>query len=84
MLADPNVPTAQIPAAAVSEGMSLAEAFVQAGMVSSRGEARRLAAQGGLSVDGTRVDDVDAAFATANGATLFQVGKKRFKRVLVQ
>jgi tyrosyl-tRNA synthetase len=84
MLADPNVPTAEIASGTISAGISLAEAFVQAGMVSSRGEARRLAAQGGLSVDGSRVEDVDATFSIANGSKLFQVGKKRFKRVIVR
>ena len=83
MLADPNIPTAELSADLVASGMSLAEAFVQAGLVSSRGEARRLAAQGGLSVDGERVEDVDRAFQAANNATLFRVGKKRFRRVLV-
>jgi tyrosyl-tRNA synthetase len=84
MLADPNVPTAEIASGSVSAGISLAEAFVQAGMVSSRGEARRLAAQGGLSVDGARIEDVDATFSISNGTKLFQVGKKRFKRVVVR
>ncbi|CAN5837105.1 tyrosine--tRNA ligase [soil metagenome] len=84
LLADPNVPTAELSGEIVGAGMSLAEAFVQAGLVTSRGEARRLAAQGGLSIDGTRVEDADAAFKTANAATLFRVGKKRFKRVLVK
>ncbi len=62
--------------------MTVADAFVQAGLVSSRGEARRLAAQGGLSIDGVRVEDVDGAFQAENDATLFRVGKKRFRRVL--
>ncbi|MCA9858911.1 MAG: tyrosine--tRNA ligase [Thermomicrobiales bacterium] len=77
-LSDPNIPSATVSAA---DGPSVAELFVQAGMTSSRGEARRLAQQGGLSIDGIRVDDVDQAAPVDRPAVLLQVGKKRFKRV---
>lgn len=76
-MSDPSVPSVSIPA----EQISVAELFVRAGMTSSRGEARRLAQQGGLSVDGVRIDDVDAAAPVDRAAVLLQVGKKRFKRV---
>jgi tyrosyl-tRNA synthetase len=61
--------------------MSVAELFVRAEMTGSRGEARRLAQQGGLSIDGVRVDDVDQPAPADRAAVLLQVGKKRFKRV---
>jgi len=81
MLADPNVPSATIPREMIDNGMTVAEAFIEAGLASSRGDARRLAAQGGLSIDGNRVDDVDATYAGSEQPQLFRVGKKRFKRV---
>ena len=57
-----------------------------ADLAKSRGEARRLAQQGGLSVDDARVSDVDAPFSAILGArtaVLLRAGKKRFKRVVL-
>ncbi len=76
-LADPNIPSISMSAGE----MSVAELFVRAGLTGSRGEARRLAQQGGLSIDGARVDDVDQPSPVDRPAVLLQVGKKRFKRV---
>ena len=52
----------------------------------SRGEARRLAQQGGLRVDDEQVGDVDVPFATVLGgatAVLLRAGKKRYRRVVI-
>ena len=76
-LSDPNIPSIELAA----EPVSVAELFVRAGMTGSRGESRRLAQQGGLSIDGVRVDDVDQPAPGDRAALLLQVGKKRFKRV---
>ncbi|MBX3070419.1 MAG: tyrosine--tRNA ligase [Thermomicrobiales bacterium] len=81
MLADPNVPSAVIPGDLLANGITIAEAFIEAGLVASRGEARRLASQGGLSINGERIEEVDAAFIPSNAPQLFRVGKKRYKRV---
>jgi tyrosyl-tRNA synthetase len=79
---DPNVPTATIAAADVAAGLSVAEAFVRAGLCASRGEARRLAQQGGVSIDDERIDDVDQPF-TPGDPRLFRVGKKKYMRVVI-
>lgn len=76
-MSDPNIPSVTLN----PEAQSIAELFVRAGMTASRGEARRLAHQGGLSIDGARVDDVDASAPVDRTAVLLQVGKKRFKRI---
>lgn len=81
-----DAPTTAIPAAEFGDGLPLADLFVRAGLASSRGEARRLAAQGGASVDGERVDDLDRILtATDVPATglLLRAGKKRYHRVTV-
>jgi tyrosyl-tRNA synthetase len=55
---------------------------VTAGAVATNNEARRLVAQGGVSVDDVRVDDVRATLdATAGRSYLLKVGKRRFVRV---
>ena len=84
---DPSLPTTEIAASALTDEFTLADAFVAAELAKSRGEARRLAQQGGLSVDDVKVSDVDGPFAAMIGektAVLLRAGKKRFKRVLVR
>jgi tyrosyl-tRNA synthetase len=86
-LDDPNVPTTDIPRADIDSGLTLAEAFIRADLAKSRGDARRLAQQGGLSVDEERVSDVDVPFGDVvsdREAVLLRAGRKRFRRVLVR
>lgn len=83
---DPSLPTTELAASALTDEFTLADAFVAAELAKSRGEARRLAQQGGLSVDETKVENVDVVFASIIGdrpAVLLRAGKKRFKRVTV-
>jgi tyrosyl-tRNA synthetase len=79
---DPNIPTTEITASEAG-GMSLADLFVRAGLVPSRGEARRKATEGALWIDGERVEDVDTRFRAAGNDTLLRFGKKRYRRVRV-
>jgi tyrosyl-tRNA synthetase len=51
-----------------------------AGLVPSNSEARRLVAQGGVSVDGRRVTDPEERVAVRTGLVV-RVGKRRFARV---
>ncbi|MBA3450551.1 MAG: tyrosine--tRNA ligase [Chloroflexia bacterium] len=79
---DPNIPTTEIPADQAAN-MSLADLFVAAGLVASRGEARRKAAEGALWLNGERVADVDHVFPSDGSDALLRFGKKRFRRVHV-
>jgi tyrosyl-tRNA synthetase len=55
--------------------------LVQAsGCAGSGGEARRLVSQGAVSIDGERVDDIDARVTIVGGEVL-KVGKRRFVRL---
>ncbi len=87
MLEDPNLPTVTIPAGELTVDLSLADAFVRAGLSTSRGDARRTAQQGGLSIDEQRVENVDHPLGEVlEGRTvvLFRSGKKRFMRVVIE
>ena len=80
-------PTTVIPAADFAAGLSLADLFVRAGLATGRGDARRLAAQGGASVNGERIDDMDRTLTAADippDGALLRAGKKRYQRVVVQ
>lgn len=83
---DESLPTTEIPAADLTDEFTLADAFVAAELAKSRGEARRLAQQGGLRVNDDQLKDVDVPFSSVLGddtAVLLRAGKKRFKRVAI-
>ncbi len=50
-------------------------------MVASNGEARRMIEQGGVSIDGNRVEDQNALIEIGRGVIL-KVGKRRFAKVM--
>jgi tyrosyl-tRNA synthetase len=79
---DPNIPTTEIAASDVA-AMSLADLFIRAGLVPSRGEARRKAAEGALWIDGERLEAVDAPFQPTGNDTLLRFGKKRYRRIRI-
>jgi tyrosyl-tRNA synthetase len=81
-IADPNIPTTEI-ASNEAHGMSLADLFVRAGLVPSRGEARRKASEGALWMDGERLENVDAPYRPSGNDTLLRFGKKRHRRIRV-
>ncbi len=81
-LDEANIPTLEIPVAEIP-GLSLADLFVRSGLVASRGEARRKAAEGALWLDGENVRDVDEPFRPASESALLRFGKKRYRRIRV-
>ena len=48
----------------------------------SKGEARRLVAQGGVSIDGEKIDDIGARIKINNGSIL-KVGKRKFIKFIL-
>ena len=53
------------------------------GMLSSTSEGRRMIAQGGVSINGTKVTDENFSIADAS-ELLIKVGKRRFKKVILE
>lgn len=83
---DADLPTTEISRVEIDRELTLADAFVRAELAKGRGEARRLAQQGGLSVDDEKVIDVDVPFSGVIGnrdTVLLRAGKKRFMRVAI-
>jgi tyrosyl-tRNA synthetase len=60
----------------------LAKTIAQVGLATSGSDARRLIAQGGVTVDGERAGDPNAKLLP--GTYLLKVGKRKFARVTVQ
>ncbi len=65
-----------------AEAVPLAKTLAQLGLASSGSEARRLIAQGGVSIEGERVADPNARLPA--GVHLLKVGKRKFIRVTVK
>jgi len=57
---------------------------VLAGMAPSNSEARRLIQQGGVEVDGNRVTDPNQKIDVSGERRLLQVGKRKFKRFVLE
>ncbi|WP_251449336.1 tyrosine--tRNA ligase [Microbacterium sp. Marseille-Q6648] len=75
----------ELPGAAVETGTPVVQALVQTGLVASLSEARRAIAQGGVTLDGDRVDD-DAVTVTGTlpgGVSVLRRGKKTLAGLVV-
>ena len=67
----------------LSQEMNVLDLMSAAGMVRSKGEARRLVQQGGVRLNGETVaDGVQTSVSPNGGESIIQVGKKRFLRVV--
>ncbi len=64
----------------LSPPVPLVDVIVAAGLAPSKSEARRLLAQGGVSVDGNRITEISSRIETG-GEYIIKVGKRRFARV---
>jgi tyrosyl-tRNA synthetase len=64
------------------EGLTLSHLLVETHLVESGGDAKRLIRQGGVSVDGNRVDDVQ--FGIQPGKHLVRAGKKKWAQITVE
>jgi tyrosyl-tRNA synthetase len=75
-----SLPSIEIAAAELEQGLGVLNAFVKAGLVKSNGEARRQIAGGGLRVNDAAVTDEKAQLTRANladGVIKLSLGKKR-------
>jgi tyrosyl-tRNA synthetase len=77
-----EVPSSPITRADLDAGPALLDTLVRVELADSKGAARRLIAQGGVSVNGTKVADekraLGAADLLANGLLVLRAGKKNF------
>ncbi|HHO54316.1 MAG TPA: tyrosine--tRNA ligase [Deltaproteobacteria bacterium] len=73
---------ADLPTHPLSAPERLLVILVDAGLASSRSEARRLVAQGAVRIDGNRVDDPEQQIAPGAEGSVVRVGKKRVVRII--
>lgn len=65
----------------VAETTTLADVVIAAGLATSRNEVRRLATQGGLSVNGERYESIDTPASDLADVLVLRAGKKRYRSV---
>jgi len=73
-----DVPSIEKPAGAIK----LVKLLASEGLAPSVSEAQRLIAQGGVRVNGERVNDVKLELGSTSGEALIQVGSRKFLRVV--
>ena len=81
-----GVPSVQIPKKELSAGIGIVDLLVRTKLCPTKSDARRLVSQGGASVGGKSVTDLEARVTDAdaeNGAILLRAGKKRHFRIIV-
>ncbi|MNZ82287.1 Tyrosine--tRNA ligase [compost metagenome] len=76
-----GLPTLALSRARLAAGVSLAELAVEAGLAASRSAARRLAAGGGLRLDGVTVNDADQPLAGEGNEWRLSAGRKQHVRI---
>ena len=69
-----------MPSYALAGPMPLLDLLTVAGLAPSKSEGRRLIQQGGVQLDGERIEDVNAVIEPGSGDVL-KVGKRRFLRL---
>ena len=69
-----------MPEVRLSAATTLANLLMSSGLVSSKSEVRRLVEQGGVRIDGNKVDDANL-LVDPTGVLVLQIGRRKFLRV---
>ncbi len=81
-----TMPTATVATADVTAGLPLLDVLLQAGVIPSKGEGRRLVTQGGLYLNGTALSDPHVLLRLddfSHGEAIVRKGKKVYHRLLL-
>ena len=83
---DANMPTTELSKEEMGEEIGLLDLLVLTKLAASKGEARRLIDQGGISINGEKVSDVNLRLKQADLAEPIKIkkGKKAFHKVVLK
>ena len=83
---DSNMPTTELSKDEVGEGIGLLDLLVLTKLAASKGEGRRLIEQGGLSINGEKVNDVNLRIKIEDLQEPIKIkkGKKAFHKVVLK
>ena len=83
-----DMPTTELNEEDLTDGnIDILSMLVKSGLVPSKSEARRAVQQGGVAVDGEKVEDIHAMFAgedMAGEGIVLKKGKKNFRRIVMK
>jgi len=82
-----NMPSFEVEATELKAGIKLLDLLTNTGLTPSKSEARRAVQQGGVIVNGNKVDDTNLTLdgsSLEDGHIILQKGKKNFIRVVVK
>ncbi len=81
-----DMPTTTLTVADLGDGMGLLDLMVTAGLCPSKGEARRLVQQGGVSVNDQKVTDATVVYTATDfgDGLVIKKGKKTFHKIVVE
>ena len=63
-----------------NSGIGILDLIVKVNFASSKGEARRLVSQGGVTIDGEKINDINAEI-TLEKPKVLKVGKRKFIKI---
>jgi len=81
-----DIPSVELKKEALGDGLDILTLLEVAKLISTRSEGRRLVQQGGILVDGEKVEDIKAMFAPVNftdGKLILKKGKKAYKQIVL-
>jgi len=79
-----NMPSAQVSESDIADGIKVLDLLANVKFIPSKGEGRRLIQQGGLSIDGEKVTEIDLTITKESfkdGKIIVKKGKKSFLKI---
>jgi len=81
-----DIPSVELKKEALGEGLDILSLLEVAKLISTRSEGRRLVQQGGILVDGEKIEDFKAVFTKedfSGGKLILKKGKKAYKQIVL-
>lgn len=82
-----NMPSTEFEKSEFESGIGILDLMLNTGIIPSKGEGRRLVQQGGVSIDGVKIDDptkiIDLSFFKDNVA-IIKKGKKTYHKIILK
>lgn len=82
-----SVPSSTIQSSDIESGINVVDLIYSAGLVKSKGEARRMIEQGGVYFNSNRVDSIDYSVGYADfpgDEMMVRLGKKRYHKIILK
>jgi tyrosyl-tRNA synthetase len=82
-----SIPTTEININQLEQGINILDTLVMTGLAPSKGEARRLVVQGGITVNERKIEAIDYAITekdSEDNKIIIKKGKKTYHRLKIQ